>query len=68
MLMEDVLGGFWDALKKASLGSPVLAFANFNKPFLLADWCMSKLGLGAMLSQKQTDGQYHPVAYAWAIF
>ena len=32
------------------------------KPFLL-DTDASKFGLGAMLSQKQEDGKYHPVAY-----
>ena len=41
----------------------MLAFANFNKPFLL-ETDVSKLGLGAVLSQKQTNGWYHPVAYA----
>ena len=41
---------------------PVLAFANFNKPFLL-ETDTSKLGLEAVLSEKQTDGQYHLVAY-----
>ena len=50
-------------LKKACLKAPFLAFANFDKPFLL-ETDASKLGLGAVLSQKQTDGPYHPVAYA----
>ena len=49
--------------KKSCLKAPVLAFADFNKPFLL-ETDASKLGLGAVLSQKQTDGQYHLVAYA----
>ena len=49
--------------KKACLEAPVLAFADFNKPFLLKSDA-SKLGLGAVLSQKQTDSQYHLVAYA----
>ena len=40
----------------------MLALVNFSKPFLL-ETDASKLGLGAVLSQKQTDGQYHPVAY-----
>ena len=56
----------FETLKKACLEAPVLAFANFDKPFLL-ETDASKLGLGAVLSQKQTDGQYrqyHPVAYA----
>ena len=40
-----------------------MPFADFNKPFLLKTNA-SKLGLGAVLSQKQADNQYHPVAYA----
>ena len=53
----------FETLSKAGPEAPVLAFANFNKPFLL-ETDASKLGLGAALSQKQTDGWYHPVAYA----
>ena len=41
------------------LMAPVLALADFKKPFLL-----ETEGLGAVLSQKQDDGRYHPVAYA----
>ena len=41
----------------------MLAFADFNKQFVL-ETETSKLGLGAMLSLKQTDGQYHLVANA----
>ena len=51
------------ALKKALTEAPVLAFADFDKEFLL-ETDASKLGLGAALSQKQDDGKYHPVAYA----
>ena len=61
MLMEDTLGAF-NTLKKACLEAPVLAFADCNKLFLLGTDA-NKLGLGAVLSQKQTDGQYHLVAY-----
>ena len=61
-LTEEALVAF-KMLKKACLEAPVLAFANFNKPFLL-ETDASKLGLGAVLLQKQTDSQYHPVAYA----
>ena len=43
--------------------TPVLAFANFEKPFLL-ETDASKEGLGAVLSQKQPDGHYHPIAFA----
>ena len=61
MLTEDMLGAF-EMLKKVCLKIPVLALADFNKPFLL-ETDASKLGLEAMLSQKQTDGWYHLVAY-----
>ena len=42
--------------------APVLAFANFAKPFLL-ETDASGDGLGAVLQQKQADGKYHPVAF-----
>ena len=42
--------------------TPVLVFPDFDKPFLL-ETDASKEGLGAVLSQKQSDGRYHPVAF-----
>ena len=49
-------------LKRKVQSAPVLVFPDFDKPFLLeAD--ASKEGLGAVLSQKQSDGHYHPVAF-----
>ena len=44
------------------MSSPVLAFADYMKDFLLK-MDTSKEGLGVVLSQKQADGHYHPVAY-----
>ena len=41
---------------------PVLVFPDFEKPFLL-EMDASKEGLGAVLSQKQSDRWYHPVAF-----
>ena len=55
----------WEAiniLKRKVQSMPVLVFLNFNKPFLL-EMDASKEGLGAVLSQKQSDGHYHPVAF-----
>ena len=61
-LPPDALAMFQE-LKMKCLTAPVLAFADFKKPFLL-ETDASIEGLGVMLSQKQDDGQYHPVAYA----
>ena len=65
-LSEDALEAF-QALKQACMNSPVLAFADYMKDFLLKTDA-SKEGLGAVLSQKQVDGWFHPVAYgSWAL-
>ena len=49
-------------LKEKITSVAVLVFSDFNKPFLL-ETDASKEGLGAVLSQKQDDGHYHPVAF-----
>ena len=47
--------------------SPVLAFTEYTKDFLL-ETDASKEGLGAVLSQKQEDGWSHLVAYgSWVL-
>ena len=53
----------FDRLKAACLQAPILAFPDFGKPFLLETDASGK-GLGCVLSQKQSDGQYYPIAYA----
>ena len=53
----------FDRLKAACLQAPILSFPDFSKPFLL-EMDASGKGLGAVLSQKQSNGQYHPIAYA----
>ena len=45
----------FDCLKATCLQAPILAFPDFGKPFLLETDVSSK-GLGAVLSQKQSDG------------
>ena len=52
----------FDHLKAACLQMPILSFPDFSKPFLLETDASGK-GLGAVLSQKQSDGQYHLIAY-----
>ena len=53
----------FDCLKAACLQAPILSFPDFSKPFLL-EMDASGKGLGAVLSQKQSNGRYHPIAYA----
>ena len=65
-LSEGALKAF-ETLKQACMNSPVLAFTDYTKDFLL-ETDTSKGGLGAVLSQKQEDGWFHPVAYgSWVL-
>ena len=61
LLSKNALEAF-QALKLACMSSPVLAFANYTKDFLL-ETDASKEGLGAVLSQKQIHRHFHLVAY-----
>ena len=60
-LAKEALEAF-KALKQACMNSPVLAFANYTKDFLL-ETDASKERLGAVFSQKQEDRRFHLVAY-----
>ena len=53
-LSPEALEAF-DRLKAACLQAPILAFPDFDKPFLL-ETDVSRRGLRAVLSQKQADG------------
>ena len=65
-LSEDALEAF-QVLKQVCMNSPVLAFADYTKDFLL-EMDASKEGLGAVLYQKQADGWFHLVTYgSWAL-
>ena len=59
-LPPDALDAF-ERLKMCCMTAPILAFADFEKEFQL-DTDTSSEGLGAILSQKQPDGKWHPVA------
>ena len=50
-------------LKDKLVGSPVLAFPQCDRGFIL-DTDAFGVGLGAVLAQKQDDGTVRPVAYA----
>ena len=57
----------FQTLKQACMNSPVLAFTDCTKDFLLQTDA-SKEGLGAVHFQKQEGRQFHPVAYgSWAL-
>ena len=44
------------------MSAPVLAYPDPNRDYLLETDAL-RLGLGVMLSQRQSDGKYHPVAF-----
>ena len=52
----------FEQLKMCCMTAPVLAFADFEKEFQLETDASSE-GLGAVLSQKQPDGKWHPIAF-----
>ena len=60
-LSPDALEAF-EKLKMCCMTTPVLAFADFEKEFQLETDASSE-GLGAVLSQKQEDGKWHPIAF-----
>ena len=60
-LPPDALEAF-KKLKMCCMTTPVLAFADFEKEFQLETDTSSE-GLGAVLSQKQEDGKWHPIAF-----
>ncbi|QRV97850.1 Retrotransposable element Tf2 protein [Ceratobasidium sp. AG-Ba] len=52
----------FDAIKAAISKEPVLAHPNENQPYQL-ETDASGTAMGAVLSQRQTDGHLHPVAF-----
>ena len=53
----------FEKLKQLCSQTPILAYANYKKPFKLHT-DVSENGLGAVLYQKQDDGTDHVIAYA----
>ena len=63
VVLNEAARDAFHKLKKAVMSAPVLADPDTNKEYLLKTDA-SKLGLGAVLSQKQADGRYYPVAFS----
>ena len=61
--LDDEAVSAFQMLKQKLIEAPVLKFANFSCPFIV-ETDASTLGLGAVLSQQQTDGSRAVVAYA----
>ena len=55
VVLNEAARNAFHQLKKAVMSTPVLAYPDPNKKYLLKTDA-SKLGLGAVLSQKQSDG------------
>ena len=53
----------FDLLKELCTNTPILAYANYKKPFHL-NMDASEKGLGAVLYQQQDDGTFRVIAYA----
>ena len=62
VVLNEVARGAFYKLKKAVMSAPVLTYPDPNKEYLLKTDA-SKLRLGAVLSQKQSHGRYHLVAF-----
>ena len=63
VVLNEAARDVFHKLKKAVMSAPVLAYPDPNKRYLLKTDA-SKLGLGAVLSQKQADERYHPVSFS----
>ena len=62
VVLKEAARDSFHKLKKAVMSAPVLASPDPSKEYLL-ETDASKLGLGVVLSQKQSDGRYHPIAF-----
>ena len=62
VVLNEAARNAFHKLKKAVMRAPVLAYPDPNKEYLL-EMDALKLGLGAVLSQKQSDGRCHHVAF-----
>ena len=62
VVLNEAARDAFHKLEKAVMSAPVLAYPDSKEEYLLKTDAL-KLGLGAVLSQKQADGRYHPVTF-----
>ena len=62
VVLKEATRKAFHQLKKAVMSAPVLAYPDPNREYLLETDAL-RLGLEAVLSQRQSDGKYHPVAF-----
>ena len=62
VVLNEAARNAFHKLRKAVMSAPVLAYPDTSKEYLLKMDAL-KLGLGAVLSQKQSNGRYHPIAF-----
>ena len=58
----DAVENAFSSLKEKLTSEPVLKFPRFDRPFIL-EVDASDVAIGGVLSQEQSDNQFHPVAY-----
>ena len=61
-ILSEAARYVFQQLKKVVMSILVLAYSDPSKEYLLETDAL-ELGLGAVLSQKQSDGRYHPIAF-----
>ena len=59
VVLNEAARNAFHQLKKAVMSVPVLAYPDPSREYLLETDAL-KLRLGVVLSQKQSDGRYHP--------
>src|SRR5205085_11968746 len=59
---SEACQGAFELLKQYLVTTPILAFPDFSKPFILSTDA-SGVGLGGVLSQVDDDNKEHPIAY-----
>ena len=63
LLLNNAMQKSFEEIKSALCIPPAMAYPGFNNQFIVAIDASNKAE-GAVLSQKESDGRYHPIQYA----